>query len=108
MRRAAVLALALVLCAPLAGCRSLKEGYAGVVLEGTTLTYEQFMSIDPSLRPRPTVDDVLRDFGPPAEIHTRDGARRRVVYHAFTFYDHLKRAELSFDSEERLVKKELW
>lgn len=104
----ALTVVALFLATGLAGCRSAKEVYAAALLTGNTITYEQYLSIEQDRDPPPTVDEVVRALGKPAQVYDRNGKRLKVVYHAFSMTDQLKRAEFHFDGEERLMKKELW
>lgn len=106
--RAASAALLLGALAGLSGCTTTKKWYADTFLAGNVLTYEQYLSMDQDANPPPTVDDVLAKLGTPMDVRDSDGVRRRLDYHAFSLTDDLKIAEFHFDSNERLMKKELW
>jgi len=103
-------ALGLLLAATplLAGCQSMTKAYADIFYKGTTLTYDQYLTQDVHAVPRVTVDSLIETLGNPMAVADRDGVRRRVEYHAFSMIGDLKIAEFHFDTNERLVKKELW
>jgi len=92
----------------LGGCQSTKEAYADTFLAGRTITYDEYLELNTQGTVPVSVDDVIARLGKPASVHDRDGARRRLDYHAFSMTGELKRAEFHFDREERLTKKAMW
>jgi len=77
-------------------------------MSGDVLTYAQYLSIDQSASPTPTVTHVLKTLGDPLEVHYRDGVIRSIDYHSHSLNDDLKIATFFFDENQNLVKKELW
>ena len=104
----AVLALLVGALGVSTGCKSMKEVYADTLYIGETLTYDEYLSIDSDRVPPFSAAEVLGRLGKPSEVYDRDGLRRRIEYNAFSLNDELKRAEFHFDTNEELVKKELW
>lgn len=102
--------LVVVLCVlPLtAGCKTVKEAYADAILQGETITYRQYLSMDQNSDDPPSADAVIARLGKPAAVHDVNGRRRKIVYNAFSLADELKKAEFYFNDKEILVKKELW
>ncbi len=105
---AAVAVLGLASLVALAGCQSAKEAYADTFLAGRTITYDEYLELNVEGTPATTVEDVILSLGKPSSVHDRNGARRRLDYHAFSMTGELKRAEFHFDREERLTKKAMW
>ena len=101
--------LILSLAVAAGGCKSIKETYAETFLTGEILTYEQYRAVGEYPAPRPTARDVLDSLGEPADVdYDDDGRIRKIVYHAFSLLDQLKRAEFHFDGDGVLTKKDLW
>jgi hypothetical protein len=78
------------------------------MLKGECLSYEKYLSVDPTAVPTPTVDTVISQLGTPMNVHDRNGKRRSVDYHAYSLTGEMKVAVFTFDENEKLVKKELW
>ena len=100
----ALLALA---AAPLAGCGG-PPIMPCWMLKGECISYDQYLSVDQSAVPTPTVDTVIAALGTPMDVSDRNGRRRSVRYHAYSLTGEMKTAVFSFDESEKLVKKELW
>jgi hypothetical protein len=90
------------------GCRTVVEGWDAVFWTSDVITYDQYLAIDAEATPKPSVDDVIGQLGTPVSVHDRNGARVRIDYRAFSLNDELKRAEFHFDTNEKLMKKEMW
>lgn len=90
------------------GCRSMVEAWDSVFWTSQTITYDQYLAIDPEANPKPSADDVIAQLGEPMAIHDRNGAKIRIDYRAWSLNDELKRAEFHFNSNEKLLKKEMW
>lgn len=108
-RATATTLFALATLTPLcAGCKSVKEMYADVVLKGDTITYQQYLDMAIDGPDRVSADMLIAKLGKPASVKDRNGKRRLIYYNAFSLTDELKKAEFHFDEDEMLMKKELW
>jgi hypothetical protein len=108
MKRALLLVSGLAaLCGVLPGCSTVQSVHHWF-LKGTVLSYDDYLKLDQTAVPTPTVQTVMNAYGPPKAVHDRGGAIRKVEWHCYSLDGELKTAEFSFDENGKLLTKQLW